>query len=265
MLAPVAFGTLHYDLIGPDNALIVCMLHSLTSDCGMWSDQVPDLLAAGFQILRLDMRGHGGSHAPDGDYRIEDLAADVLAVLDRLAIDSVHLVGLSIGGMIGQVLAADHPRRIKSLTACATTSRWTGDTAMMRRRLDLVRATGTLEGIVDDAMQQRYSPIVMERRPARWRALRDSFLGTSLHGYLGCMHAVLNHDVSQRLRRVSAPTLVISGSDDPVTPPEAGREIASLVENASYVEIARGRHLLNVEFANEVNPLLLDWLSSLTA
>ncbi|HWK65821.1 MAG TPA: alpha/beta fold hydrolase [Rhizobiaceae bacterium] len=264
MLARTSFGLLHYDLVGPEDAPIVCMLHSLTSDSGMWTDQLPALLSSGFQILRLDMRGHGGSQAPIGAYRIEDLAADVIVILDRLEIDSVHLVGLSIGGMIGQALAADRPDRIKSLVACATTSKWTGDTDMMRGRLALVEASGSLDGIVDDAMQQRYSPAVREQRPSRWLALRDTFLGTSIHGYIGCMHAVLEHDVSNRLDKVRAPTLVVSGSQDPVTPPAAGRAIAESVDGAVYEEIAGGRHLLNVEFAERFNRLLLEWLSHRT-
>jgi 3-oxoadipate enol-lactonase len=262
MLAHIAFGSLHYDLIGAEGAPTVCMLHSLTSDGGMWAEQVPALLAGGYQVLRLDMRGHGGSDAPVGEYRIEDLAEDVIAVLDRLKLDSVHLVGLSIGGMTGQVLAADYPQRIKSLVACATTGKWTGDTPMMQKRLAAVQAGGSLEAIVDDAMQQRYSPAVREKRPARWHALRDTFLGTSMHGYVGCMHAVLNHDVSGRLHKVSAPTLVISGSEDPVTPPTAGRAIAAAVNGARYEEIAGGRHFLNVEFADTFNRILIGWLSS---
>lgn len=261
MLATTDFGTLYYDIVGPVDAPLVCMLHSLTSDSGMWADQLPALLSHNFQVMRLDMRGHGGSQAPIGDFQIEDLAADVVTILDRLEIDSVHLVGLSIGGMIGQVLAADRPDRIRSLAACATTSKWTGDTAMMRRRLKLVEASGSLEGIVDDAMQQRYSPAVQEQRPALWGALRDTFLGTSIHGYLGCMHAVLQHDVSGRLHKVRAPTLVVSGSQDPVTPPTAGRAIAERVIGAVYEEISGGRHLLNVEYADSFNRLLLNWLT----
>ncbi|MBX3529411.1 MAG: alpha/beta fold hydrolase [Rhizobiaceae bacterium] len=262
MLALTDFGALHYDLIGPKGAPVVCMLHSLTSDSGMWAEQVPVLLAQGYRVLRLDARGHGGSSASSpGDYRIEMLAQDVLGVLDRLGIDAVHLVGLSLGGMIGQVIAADHPARILSLAACATNPRWIGDTEMLLRRMDAVRASGTLDSIVDAAMEQRYSPAYKVAHPLRWAALRETFLGTRLDGYFGCMHAVLNHDVSQRLATVKAPTIVISGSDDVVTPPTAGRAIAAGIAGARYHEIAGGRHFLNVEFAEEFNRVLLGWLA----
>ena len=261
MLACTSFGFLHYDLIGPAGGSVVCMLHSLTSDSGMWADQVPALIEAGYQVLRIDARGHGGSSPVTGEYRMEQLADDVVLVLDRLGLDTVHLVGLSMGGMTGQVLAADRPERIRSLMACATNSRWSGDTAMMLGRLDAVRASGSLASIVDHSMEQRYSPAVRENRPLRWSELRETFLATSLDGYFGCMHAVLNHDVLGRLDRVLAPTLVVSGSDDPVTSPSAGREIAAAVRGARYEEISGGRHFLNVEFQRQFNQLLVDWLA----
>jgi 3-oxoadipate enol-lactonase len=262
MLARSSFGFLHYDVVGPADGAVVCMLHSLTSDSGMWAEQVPPLVEAGYQVLRIDARGHGGSSPVGGEYRMEELAGDVILVLDRLGVDNVHLVGLSMGGMTGQVLAADHSGRIRSLMVCATNARWTGDTAMMVERLATVRASGNLESIVDHAMEQRYSPAVRAARPLRWAALRETFLGTSLDGYFGCMHAVLNHDVLGRLGRVRAPTLVVSGSDDPVTAPSAGREIAAAINDARYEEIAGGRHFLNVEFHRQFNRLLVDWLAS---
>ena len=253
-------GWLHYDLIGPATAPVVCMTHSLTSDAGMWAEQVGPLLAAGYQVLRLDMRGHGGSSPQGGIYTIEELAADVVAVLDFLGFDKVHLIGLSMGGMIGQVIAADHPGRLLSLMACATSPRWEGDQTFMRSRMELVRATGTLDGIVDDNMIRRYSDEYRASHPARWAALRQTFLGTSIAGYLGCMAAILTHDVWGRLGCVTTPTLVVAGSDDLATPPAANRDIAARIPGAEYAEIAGGRHFLNVEFDAEFNRIMLGWL-----
>lgn len=260
MLLRRGSGHIHFDLVGPAEAPVVCMTHSLTSDGGMWAEQVPVLLGAGYQVLRLDMRGHGGSSPEPGSYTIESLAGDVLAVLDALAFDSVHLIGLSMGGMIGQVIAADHPERLKSLMACCTTSRWEGDEAFMRGRIATVREKGTLESIVDDNMWRRYAPGFQERNPTRYNALRETFLGTSLDGYFGCMDAILSHDVSGRLPGVRTPTLVVAGSDDQSTPPESNRRIASLIPGAAYREIAGGRHFPNVDFNVEFDAIMLDWL-----
>lgn len=253
---------IYYDLIGDPDAPVVCMSHSLTSDHGMWAEQVPALLAAGFQVLRIDTRGHGGSSAEAGSYSIEELAGDVLSVMDALGFTSgVHFIGLSMGGMIGQVIAADHPGRLASLMACCTASKWMGDTELMLGRIKAVRDSGSLESIVAANMERRYGPGYRERRPLRWEALRQTFLGTKLDGYFGCMNACLTHNVEPRLGGVTIPTLVVAGSEDPTTPPADNRLIAESIPGARYVEIAGGYHFPNVEFDQEFNGIMTDWLA----
>ena len=110
MLLPLAERRLYYDLVGPENGPVVCITHSLASDGGMWAEQMPPLVQAGFRVLRLDMRGHGGSDPVAGDYTMRALAGDVAAVLEALAIPRVHYIGLSIGGMIGQAFASVNQR-----------------------------------------------------------------------------------------------------------------------------------------------------------
>lgn len=252
---------IYYDLIGPTDGEVVCMSHSLTSDHGMWAEQVPALLAAGFQVLRVDTRGHGGSSATPDDYTIDELAQDVLSLLDALAFKKdVHMIGLSMGGMIGQVIAADHPERLKSLMACCTASKFQGDLELMQGRLKAVRESGTLGSIVAANMERRYGPGYREARPTRWEALRQTFLGTKLDGYFGCMNACLTHDVEPRLHQISIPVLVVAGSEDPTTPPEENRQIAADIPNARYAEIAGGYHFPNVEFPGAFNKIMLDWL-----
>lgn len=252
---------IYYDLIGPRDGEVVCMSHSLTSDHGMWAEQVPALVKAGFQVLRIDTRGHGGSSATAGDYLIDDLAKDVLSVLDALGFTSgVHMIGLSMGGMIGQVIAADHPGRLKSLMACCTASRFQGDLELMLGRLKAVRESGTLQSIVDANMERRYGPGYREANPLRWEALRQTFLGTKLDGYFGCMNACLTHDVEPRLHQISIPTLVVAGSEDPTTPAAENRAIAAAIPGAKYAEIKGGYHFPNVEFDDEFNKIMLDWL-----
>src|SRR5262250_240879 len=108
MLLPLERRRLYYDVTGPENGPVVCMTHSLMSDSGMWAEQMPPLLQAGFRVLRVDMRGHGGSDPVAGSYTITALAGDVAQVLEALAMPRVHYIGLSIGGMIGQAFAIEH-------------------------------------------------------------------------------------------------------------------------------------------------------------
>ena len=120
MLLPLAGRRLYYDLTGPEDGPVVCITHSLASDGGSWAEQLPPLLQAGFRVLRLDMRGHGGSDPAGGDYTMQALAADAAAVLDALAIPRVHYIGLSIGGMIGQAFAIEHGAKLISAMWCDT-------------------------------------------------------------------------------------------------------------------------------------------------
>src|SRR6201987_5910633 len=120
MLLPLSGRRLYYDLTGPENGPVVCITHSLSSDGGSWAEQVPALLQAGFRVLRLDMRGHGGSDPVAGDYTMQVLAGDVAPVLDALAIPRVHYIGLSIGGMIGQAFAIEHGAKLISAMWCDT-------------------------------------------------------------------------------------------------------------------------------------------------
>src|SRR3982750_751372 len=114
MLLALNGRRIYYDLVGPETGPVLCLTHSLASDGGMWAEQMAPLLGAGFRVLRIDMRGHGGSDPVAGDYTMQALAGDVAAVLAALAIRRVHYVGLSIGGMIGQAFALGHGDRVIS-------------------------------------------------------------------------------------------------------------------------------------------------------
>jgi len=105
---------IYYDLVGPESGPAICITHSLASDSGMWAEQMPPLLQGGFRVLRVDMRGHGGSDPVTGDYTMKALAGDVAQVLDALSLPRVHYIGLSIGGMIGQAFAIEHGAKLIS-------------------------------------------------------------------------------------------------------------------------------------------------------
>lgn len=262
MLHRTGSGLIHYDLVGPEHGPVVFLIHSLTSDSGLWAEQVPPLLAAGYQVLRMDVRGHGGSSAPPGPYTTEMLAADAISLMDSLSIDRAHLVGLSMGGMIGQVMAADHPDRLASLMACCSASKWQGDETFIRGLMESVRKSGTLATVADVNMDMRFSPDYRTRAPRRWGALRATFMETSVDGYVHCLEAIMRHDVAAKLDSVRTPTLVLAGSEDRGMPPSVNKQVATQIRGARYVEILGGRHLPNVDFAPEFNSIMLGWLAS---
>ena len=114
--------SMQYTLNGPASAPVVTLSHSLATNLAMWEPQAATL-AARYRVLRYDTRGHGGTDAPAGPYSLDQLAEDAVALLRGLGIERTHFVGLSMGGMIGQVLALKQPAILRSLVLCDTSSR----------------------------------------------------------------------------------------------------------------------------------------------
>lgn len=252
-----------YDDIGPENAPVIGMTHSLSSDSGMWAEQVPPLLAAGFRVVRIDMRGHGGSDPVAGNYTMAELADDVALVLDALNIPKVHFIGLSIGGMLGQGFAIRHPARVLSAMWCDTLPQTPpGGAHVWAERMAAVQAAGSLEPGADTTMERWFTPAFQPRRPGRWKQMRDTVATTTLVGYLGCSAAISNYDWTPDLPKLQLPVLVVCGDQDPGTPPEGNRRIAALVPGGRYEEIKDAKHFPNIERDGAFNGIMMEWLNS---
>ncbi len=194
MLLPLAGRRLYYDLVGPEDGPVVCITHSLASDSGMWAEQMPPLLQAGFRVLRVDMRGHGGSDAVAGDYTMKALAGDVAAVLDTLSLPRVHYIGLSIGGMIGQAFAINHGEKLKSLMLCDTLPATLADAeSAWAPRIAAAREADSLAALADGTMERWFTAGFKPRNPGRWTQIRDTIVGTTAR--------VLGRDHEFRLHR----------------------------------------------------------------
>jgi 3-oxoadipate enol-lactonase len=263
VLLPLQGRRLYYDLAGPENGPVVCITHSLSSDGGSWAEQVPPLLQAGFRVLRLDMRGHGGSDPVAGDYTMKALAGDVAAVLDALGIPRVHYIGLSIGGMIGQAFAIEHAAKLISAMWCDTLpASPAGAAAMWAERISTVRQANSLAPLADGTMERWFTDAFKPRSPGRWKQIRDTVAATTPAGFLGCSAAIMNFDFTGQLSLLRLPALVVCGADDPGTPPSENRRIAGLVPGGRYEEIANARHFPNVERAEEFNRIMVGWLET---
>ena len=261
MLKDAGTHRIHFDLLGPDDAPVVCLAHSLSSDSGIWAEQVPPLLAAGWRVLRIDMRGHGGSEAPAGPYTMEELAGDVIAVLDFLGVAKMHFVGLSIGGMIGQQLALDHADRLHTLMLTGTSPKAVpGPPEMWHTRFTAIREAGSVAPIADATMVRWFTESFRPGHENRWQQVRSMIASTSPEGYIGGAEAIINFDVLERLSAVRLETLVVCGDDDPGTPAEGNRKIAALIRGARYQEIAQARHIPMVEHPLLFSQILLGWL-----
>ncbi|MFZ9530020.1 MAG: alpha/beta fold hydrolase [Burkholderiales bacterium] len=183
MLLPLPGRNIAYDIVGPEHAPVVVFSHSLAADLGMWAEQVPALLAAGYRALRMDLRGHGGSGALPGPYTIDQLADDVILVLDAIGEKQCHFVGLSIGGMIGQSLGIRYADRIKSLMLCDTQAASPADAASRwGPRIEAILKANSLEPIADATMARWLTAEYRKKHPARWQQIRDTIAGCTPTG-----------------------------------------------------------------------------------
>ncbi len=234
---------LYYRLEGnPANPPLV-LSHSLGADHGMWDPQMPDLLRR-FQVLLCDTRGHGASDAPEGDYSIEQLGRDTLAVVDAVSIRQFAFCGLSMGGAIGQWLAIHAAERVTALVLANTSSRFDG-TALEARRQAVLKDGTT--GIVDAVMQRFFLPETMARGDVYAYSVRSVLLATNPVGYAGCCAAVRDFNYTALLPKIKAPTLVIVGDHDQSTPWAGHGEIlAGGISGAKVVHLPTA-HLSNVD------------------
>ncbi|MFF0814441.1 3-oxoadipate enol-lactonase [Rhodococcus sp. NPDC003318] len=245
---------LAHQLTGPGpGAPTVVLLGSLGSDRSMWDPQVRSL-SDQFNVLAVDLRGHGESPVPDGPYTVADLGGDVLALLDTLALPAVHLVGLSLGGAVSQWIAVHAPSRVHTLTLLCTSAKF-GEPQGWLDRAAAVRAEGT-GSIADVVVGRWYTSELAARDPelvARSRAMVDA---TPDEGYAACCEALAGWDSRADLARIAAPTLVIAGRQDPATTPDDLKLIADGVANSTLHVLDPGAHLASVEQAGRVTALI---------
>jgi 3-oxoadipate enol-lactonase len=243
-----------YTEAGPADAPVVVLSNSLGATRAMWDPQVP-ALAERYRVITYDTRGHGESPVPAGPYSLDDLVDDLVALLDEVGAERAHVAGLSLGGMTGMRLAAREPARLHRL-ALLCTSAFIGPGAGYGDRARLVRAEGT--GKVAPAVIERwFTPEFREQEPALVARMEAMIAATPDEGYAACCEAIDRMDLRPDLPGITAPTLVISGWQDPATPPEHQRAIADSIPGAELLTVSPGAHLANIEQALQVTGALL--------
>lgn len=248
---------IRYEIAGSGPWLL--LTHSLATDLTLWDDQMPALTRR-FKVCRFDLRGHGGSSAPDMPYDFGMFTADVIGLMDGLGIERCSFMGISLGGMIGQCLALAAPERIERLVLVSTTSAYPpAAKAIWADRIAAVRAAG-MEPLAAPTLERWFTPPYREAHPEVMARIGNLVRTTPVAGYVGCGHAIPTLDITARLKEIRCPTLVIAGSDDAGTPPAMGKAIADWVSGARFELIPSASHLCNVEQANAFNGLLADFL-----
>jgi 3-oxoadipate enol-lactonase len=249
---------LKFYIDGPPDSPVIMLSNSIHADLTMWDSQVPTLLDAGFRVLRYDSRGHGKSAAPTGPYSVELLMEDAVALLDALALKTVHFCGLSMGGMVGQMLAVRHGGRLRSLVLCATAA-YMPPRELWDQRIATVRKDG-MAAVVDAAIDRWFTKAGQERLEADVRRTRDAILATPVEGYCACCAAIRDMDQRESIRAISVPTLIIVGELDLGTPVEASVLLHERIARSKLVVFPDTKHFVNVEQALAFNDALVGFL-----
>ncbi|WP_169946632.1 3-oxoadipate enol-lactonase [Microbispora sp. H11081] len=247
----------HHRFDGPPDAPVVVLGPSLGTTLDLWEPQLPALTRT-WRVLRYDLPGHGGSPSTTGvprDLTVDDLAAGVLALLDRHDVDTAAYAGVSLGGAVGTTLALRAPDRVASLVLCCTSARF-GDPESWRERAALVRAQGTRP--LREATKGRW---FTPGFPGAGRYL-DMLAGADPEGYAACCDALAAFDVRDRLGEVRAPALVVAGAEDPATPPAHAEVLARGIPGAELLVVPGAAHLATAERPDVVNEAITRHLTT---
>jgi len=253
---------IHCIIEGPDQAPVVTLSHSLATNLSMWDPQM-EILTSQYRVLRYDTRGHGNTDAPEGPYSLKQLAEDVVGLLRALEITKTYFIGLSMGGMIGQVLALEHPEILQGLMLCDTSSRVPDEAKpVWAERIQAVEAEG-MEGQVEPTMERWFTAPFRESRSAALDPVRNMIRQTKAAGYVGCCHAIQSLNLTDQISRIATPTLIIVGEDDPGTPVAAAQAIHDQIKGSELVIIKSAAHLSNMEQPEAFNQAISAFLSKL--
>lgn len=259
---------LYYEEHGSGEPLLLIM--GFTAHSMLWMLQTP-VLAQQFRVIVFDNRGVGRSDVPPGPYTIRQMADDAAGLLDELGVEQARVIGWSMGGMIAQELALAHPQKVDRLVLLASLARaydyanpWL-TFAVEAREKALDRA-----GVAINGMPWIYTPTFMQQpdlvQTALAQALQDPFPATA-QGVAAQAAACKGHifgDALDRIKGITAPTLVLVGAEDILTPPIYAREMAERIPGARLQVLERGGHGMPIEYPQQVNEALLAFLAERT-
>jgi pimeloyl-ACP methyl ester carboxylesterase len=241
----------------------VLLIHGLGSSTEDWEPQVA-ALSPRFSVVTYDVRGHGRSGKPAGAYSVQQFAADAAALVEALHLGPVHVVGLSMGGMIGFQLAVDRPELVRSLVIVNSgpemvLRRWRDRLGIVQRRM-IIRVMGMRAW--GSVLADRLLP---KREHAELRTLFvDRWARNDKGAYLRALRALVGWTVTARLPGITCPVLVVSADQD-YTPVAWKEQYTALMPRARLAVITDSRHMMPLERPAEFNAVLIPFLMAQAA
>jgi 3-oxoadipate enol-lactonase len=255
-----AGATISYSIDGPTDGPTLLLINSIAATRELWSSQMADF-GGTHRVITYDARGHGRSSVPPGDYTIEQLGRDALAILDAEAIASAHICGISLGGITAMWLGVHAPDRVRSLTLANTGAR-IGSVEMWTERIGMVREKG-MAPLAEMTMPRWFTEDFRTRQPHIIERFRTIVAACPLEGYLGCCAALRDEDLRDAIASIQRPVRAIAGRADVATPPEALQLVHERIAGSTMVTLDAA-HLSNVERAEEFSEALRDFVGRVT-
>lgn len=246
-----------YRFDGPQTGRVVLLSNSLMSNYDMWDWTLPALTDR-YRVLRYDTRGHGRSGTTPGPYSMEMLGDDAAGLLDVLGIRAAHFVGLSMGGMIGQQLGARYAPKVLSLALCDTASEMP-PRSLWVERLEIARRQG-IAGLVEGTIKRWFTEPFIKRAPGDIDKVRAFILSTGVEGYIGCASAVRDMAQTTMLLKIKAPTLVMTGRQDPACTVDQATVLHRMIDGSQLVILEEAAHLSNIEQPKAFNLALRNFI-----
>ena len=252
-----------YEIDGPEGAPWVTFITGLTNDTTMWDLHVR-AIADRYRMLRLDSRGHGGSEATEPPYPIDLLVADVVGVWDALGVGRSAVVGLGLGGITTMSLALAHPDRVSAIIPVSCRSTASPRFKDIWPPLLQASAEGGIEAIVDTTANRWFPDDFKTANPELMDDVRAMIGRTSVDGYHGCVSALVNTELGDRIEEISVPTLYISGALDRVgAPSELMQAMADQTPGALHVALPDAGHISTMANPRAFEATVLEFLDSL--
>jgi pimeloyl-ACP methyl ester carboxylesterase len=253
---------IYYETHGEGEPLL--LIYGLAGRGNGFKFQIP-ALSRHFRVIVFDNRGVGETDQPDEPYSIPQMAGDAAGLLDALDIESAHVFGISMGGMISQEFALRHPRRLKRLALgcthsgikhCAPSPQWV--TELFKSLPGKPRAQ-----VVRECVPFNYSKHTQETNTQLIEEMNELMVDNRqrARGYTNQINAVYDFDAHERLPQIAAPTLILTGTDDVLIPPANSRALHSRIPGSRLVEFENAAHLFFIERAEDVNRALIDFFS----
>ena len=258
----VADGTrIHYEVTGRPGATPILMIQGLGASKNAWNLQ-RIAMATRFRSISLDNRGAGRSDKPTQPFTLEQMADDAIAVLDAAGVETAHVVGASMGGVISQIIAVKYPHRVRSLTLVCTACRnhpWRQE--LLQSWAQTAEEKGMIE-VGKEAAQWVMSPRSFRRLVPAFTWMGPLAALRPRHSFVSQIQAILDtrEDLVDELSSITAPTMVIVGNQDILTPRGDSEEIAERIPNAELVVISGAAHGLMMEHSTTFNKILIEFL-----